>query len=199
VDLAILAAVAVPSLAIGSVCTLAIRLTSRGPIFFRQERVGMDGRPFTIWKFRTMIDAADNPLIPTDSHITQTGRWLRRTSLDELPQLLNVAAGDMSIVGPRPTLAYQVERYDDRQRGRLSVRPGITGLAQIHGRNEIDWAARIDHDLDYVERQSAWLDLTILIATFRAVTGGSGVEGHSVNDPISAPPGQRSGATPRDG
>ena len=198
VDLAVLAIVALPALAIGSVCGLAIRLTSRGPVFFRQQRVGMDGRPFTIWKFRTMIDGPDNPVIPLDSHITRTGRWLRRTSLDELPQLLNVAAGEMSIVGPRPTLAYQVERYDDRQRRRLSVRPGITGLAQIHGRNAIDWASRIDHDLDYIERQSAWLDLRILTATLGAVTRGSGVEGHSIDDPMSAPPVHPSGA-PRDG
>jgi lipopolysaccharide/colanic/teichoic acid biosynthesis glycosyltransferase len=193
VDLAILAVVAIPAIGIGSVCSVAIRLTSQGPIFFRQVRVGMDGRPFTIWKFRTMVDAGDNPLIPSDAHITGAGRWMRRTSLDELPQLLNVAAGEMSIVGPRPTLAYQVERYDDRQRGRLSVRQGITGLAQIRGRNEIDWAARIDHDLEYVARQSAWLDVRILLATARAVTRGAGVEGHSASDPISAPPPSPSG------
>ena len=136
-DLAILAVVAVPAVVIGTACALAVRVTSRGPVFFRQERVGMGGRLFRVWKFRTMVDG-DNPVFPDASRITSAGRVLRRLSLDELPQLVNVATGEMSVVGPRPTLAYQVERYTDRQRRRLAVRPGLTGLAQVSGRNSLE-------------------------------------------------------------
>ena len=149
VDLAILAVVAAPAAVLGLVCAIAIRLTSRGPIMFLQERVGMDGEPFVVWKFRTMLDG-DNPIIPSADRITAVGRVLRRTSLDELPQLINVARGEMSIVGPRPTLAYQVERWTDRQRGRLAVRPGLTGLAQVNGRNDLAWSERIEFDLSLI-------------------------------------------------
>jgi lipopolysaccharide/colanic/teichoic acid biosynthesis glycosyltransferase len=124
-DLLLTAIVAVPAAVIGGVAALAIRATSPGPVFFRQERIGMGGRPFVVWKFRTMVHG-DNPTFPDASRITTVGRILRRLSLDELPQLINVARGEMSIVGPRPTLAYQVERYDDEQRRRLAVRPGLT-------------------------------------------------------------------------
>ncbi len=186
-DLAILALLAIPAALLGGLCALAVRLTSRGPVIFRQERVGRDGAPFVVWKFRTMVDR-DNPLIPDASAITPVGAVLRRTSLDELPQLVNVARGEMSIVGPRPTLAYQVDRYSPRQRGRLAVRPGLTGLAQVNGRNAIGWGERIEHDLDYVERQSVRLDLTILARTAAALISGEGVEGHAHDDPLSAPP-----------
>lgn len=136
VDLAVLAVVAIPAVALGSVCALAVKLSSRGPVFFHQERVGMAGKPFTAWKFRTMTHG-DNPVFPDATRITAVGALLRRFSLDELPQLINVAAGEMSIVGPRPTLAYQVERYDDHQRRRIAVCPGLTGLAQVSGRNSL--------------------------------------------------------------
>lgn len=189
-DLTVLAMVAVPSLLIGAMCAAAIRVTSPGPVFFRQERIGLDGRPFRVWKFRTMVDAPDNPILPDASRITAVGAILRRASLDELPQLINVARGEMSIVGPRPTLAYQVERYDPEQRRRLRVRPGITGLAQIRGRNRISWAERIEHDLEYLDRQSMILDLAILADTVRIVFAGRDAGGHADDDPLSAnPPG----------
>lgn len=187
-DLFLLAVVAVPAAAVGAVCGLAVKLSSPGPVFFRQERVGLCGRPFRVWKFRTMVDLPDNPLFPQADRITATGRWLRRLSLDELPQLLNVVAGEMSLVGPRPTLAYQVARYDDRQRQRLSVRPGVTGLAQVRGRNAISWTDRIEHDLEYVERQSPLLDLKVLCWTVAAVASAKGVEGHPIDDPLATPP-----------
>lgn len=183
IDLALLAAVAAPAVLLGAVCALAIRLTSRGPVLFRQVRVGRDGREFEVLKFRTMI-AGDNPIVPDPSRITTVGRWLRRLSLDELPQLVNVARGDMSVVGPRPTLPYQVERYTDRQRGRLAVRPGLTGWAQINGRNALSWPDRIELDLEYVARQSIWLDLRIVARTARAMLSGDGVEGHRADDPL---------------
>jgi sugar transferase EpsL len=179
---------AVPSLLLGAACALAIRLNSPGPIFFRQERVGLDGRPFRVWKFRTMLDLpADDPF-PQDDRITGVGRWLRRLSIDELPQLLNVVTGQMSVVGPRPTLPYQVARYSARQRRRLSVRPGLTGLAQVRGRNALTWSERIELDLQYLEHQSPWLDVRILTWTVGAVLKGSGVAGHPRDDPIAANP-----------
>lgn len=183
-DLAVVALVAVPVVSLGLVCALAIKATSRGPVFFRQQRVGMHGQPFEVVKFRTML-VGDNLLIPDASRITSAGRWLRRLSLDELPQLLNVVAGDMSVVGPRPTLAYQVERYDQRQMGRLCVRPGLTGLAQVRGRNTLSWTQRIDFDLEYLRTRSLWLDLRIIAATPMQLLGGSGVEGHDPNDPLA--------------
>jgi lipopolysaccharide/colanic/teichoic acid biosynthesis glycosyltransferase len=184
VDLVLLAILALPAVLVGAVCALAIKLTSRGPVLFRQERVGKDGTPFVVVKFRTMLDA-DNPIFPDPNVITAVGRLLRRTSLDELPQLMNVALGEMSVVGPRPTLPYQVARYDERQRHRLDVRPGLTGLAQVRGRNSLTWAQRIDHDLEYVLRQSVMLDLRILMSTVRVVVGGEGADGHPVDDPLA--------------
>lgn len=181
----ILAIVAVPALVVGAVCAIAVKATSPGPVFFRQERTGRDGTPFTVWKFRSMA-AGDNPVFPDASRITRAGVWLRRLSLDELPQLINVATGDMSIVGPRPTLAYQVDRYTDRQRLRLAVRPGLTGLAQIRGRNSLEWSERIEHDLEYVRTQSLRTDLRILRATLAVVATGDGAEGHPTDDPLAA-------------
>lgn len=183
-DWAVLSVVALPAALIGGLCALAVKGTSRGPVLFRQRRIGWDGRHFEVVKFRTMVHG-ENPLYPDRTRITRAGRWLRRTSLDELPQLLNVARGEMSIVGPRPTLAYQVARYDDRQRQRLAVRPGITGLAQVRGRNSIRWSERIKHDLEYVDRQSLGLDLAIVALTLGAVARGSGVEGHPLDDEIA--------------
>lgn len=195
VDLAVLAVVALPATLVGAVCAAAVALSSRGPVFFRQERVGMGGRQFRVWKFRTMVDD-DNPVFPDATRITRVGTWLRRLSLDELPQLLNVATGEMSIVGPRPTLAYQVERYDDRQRRRLAVRPGLTGLAQVSGRNSLPWAQRIEYDVAYVETQSPLLDLRLIARTAATILTGHGVEGHPDDDPLAAvgddPPASRS-------
>jgi lipopolysaccharide/colanic/teichoic acid biosynthesis glycosyltransferase len=177
---------AIPATLVGAVCAIAIKRTSPGPVFFRQERAGLHGHVFRVVKFRTMVDDPDgNPLFPDDDRITSAGRWLRRLSLDELPQLVNVVVGDMSIVGPRPTLPYQVERYTPEQRRRLDVRPGLTGLAQIKGRNSILWAERIEHDLEYVDRQSLLYDLWLVLRTVPAVLGGSGIEGHPVDDPLA--------------
>ena len=194
-DLAVLAVIAVPALVVALPCAVAVRLTSRGPILFRQTRVGWGGRPFQMVKFRTMA-VGDNPVIPDASRITSAGRWLRRTSLDELPNLLNVARGEMSIVGPRPTLAYQVARYDDRQRRRLACRPGLTGLAQVRGRNALSWTERIDYDLEYVDTQSVGLDLRILVATVGVLASGAGVEGHAEDDPLSGGPPEQPGRWP---
>jgi lipopolysaccharide/colanic/teichoic acid biosynthesis glycosyltransferase len=186
-DLVIVVLAAVPTAVVVGLAALAVRLTSRGPAIFRQERIGQWGEPFVVWKLRTMIDD-DNPVLPDEDRITPVGRILRRASIDELPQLVQVALGTMSIVGPRPTLGYQVERYDRAQRQRLCVKPGLTGLAQIRGRNEIRWAERIEHDLEYVTRQSLALDLRILVASVATVLGGAGHEGHPVDDPLAAPP-----------
>lgn len=191
VDLALLALVALPAAVVGSLCAVAVALTSPGPVFFRQERVGMRGATFRVWKFRTMVDG-DNPIFPDATRITAAGKVLRRLSLDELPQLLNVATGEMSVVGPRPTLPYQVERYDDHQRLRLAVRPGLTGLAQISGRNSLPWSERIDFDVTYVETQSVREDLRILARTAWTLLSGDGIEGHPTDDPLAAPPGDPS-------
>ncbi len=184
-DLLVLTLLALPAALLGACCALAIATTSRGPVFFRQERIGMGGRPFEVWKFRTMLDG-DNPVFPDSDRITAVGSLLRRMSIDELPQLLNVARGEMSIVGPRPTLRYQVERYDAHQRRRLAVRPGLTGLAQVSGRNSLTWPERIELDVRYVESQSALLDLQLIARTFGTVLGGRGVGGHPGDDPLAA-------------
>jgi len=196
-DLLLLAVVALPALAVGAVCAAAVGLTSPGGVFFKQERIGMGGRPFTVWKFRSMV-AGDNPVFPDASRITAVGKVLRRLSLDELPQLINVALGDMSVVGPRPTLAYQVERYDDHQRRRLAVRPGLTGLAQVNGRNALSWDERINYDVTYVETQSVAEDLRIVVKTFSTLLTGEGVEGHPTDDPLAAPADAADAAGPED-
>ena len=195
-DLAVVIVLAPLALVLGTCCAVLVKATSRGPVLFRQQRVGLHGEPFLLLKFRTMLDQPDNPLFPDPAHVTGVGRWLRRLSLDEVPQLVNVARGEMSIVGPRPTLSYQVARYDERQRGRLAVRPGVTGLAQIRGRNSITWAARIEHDLEYVERQSLRLDAAIMVETARQLVAGRGAEGHPTSDPIAA---VQDGSSPADG
>lgn len=183
-DLLILAVAAIPATVVGSLCAAAIKCTSAGPAFFRQDRVGMGAKTFSVFKFRTMVDD-DNPIFPDPSRITRVGKLLRRLSLDELPQLINVARGEMSIVGPRPTLEYQAERYDDRQRHRLDVRPGLTGLAQVNGRNALPWDERIELDLEYVQTQSLRLDVSILLSTARVVLTGEGAEGHPTDDPLA--------------
>jgi lipopolysaccharide/colanic/teichoic acid biosynthesis glycosyltransferase len=152
----------------------AVRLEGGGPAFFRQERIGWGGQPFRLWKLRTMTETRVAPTAPDvlhkdDVRITRVGRVLRSLGLDELPQLLNVLAGEMSLVGPRPALAYQVERYDAFQHRRLEVRPGITSLAVVSGRNAISWEERIALDVWYVDHWSLGLDLRILAKTLWCV------------------------------
>ena len=164
---------------------LAIKLEDRGPVLYRQARVGLNGEEFELLKLRTMVVDAESrgagwAVDRGDPRITRVGRVLRRLSLDELPQLLNILRGEMSLIGPRPTLAYQVERYTPRQRRRLEVKPGLTGWAQIHGRAALPWEERIELDVWYVEHRSPRVDLAILLrtplalfsGTYRGATGG---------------------------
>ncbi len=155
---------------------LWIRRDSPGPALFRQTRIGYAGKPFRVFKFRSMIVDAESQgaglrVTSGDDRITASGRVLRRLSLDELPQLINVALGDMSLVGPRPTVPAQVERYSEHQRRRLLARPGLTGLAQVRGRNAIPWSQRIEIDVEYVDRWSLRRDLGILARTVMVVLG----------------------------
>jgi len=168
---------------VGLFIAVAVALTSRGPVFFTQERIGLGGEPFKVYKFRTMVDG-DNPLVPDPTRITRVGALLRRMSMDELPQLLNVARGEMSIVGPRPTVVSQVERYTDAQMRRLSVRPGLTGLAQVSGRNSLPWSERIEYDLAYIDRRSLWADLSMMMRSVSIVVSGNGADGHDADDPL---------------
>lgn len=176
-DLLVVAASAPLLLPLFGLIALGVKITSRGPIFYRQTRCGLDGRPFHLLKFRSMVAGAEAMgagvrVERDDPRITLFGRALRRLSLDELPQLINVLSGQMSLVGPRPGLPYQVEQYNETQRRRLQVRPGLTGWAQVNGRNLIDWAERIRLDIDYIERFSLGLDLRILARSIPAVLGG---------------------------
>jgi lipopolysaccharide/colanic/teichoic acid biosynthesis glycosyltransferase len=159
---------------------LAIRLEGSGPVIYRQRRSGLHGHEFEVLKLRTMVDGAEHKgaglaINENDSRITRVGAFLRRTSLDELPNLVNVLRGEMSLIGPRPTLPVQVEQYTERQRGRLSLRPGITGWAQVNGRASLPWSERIELDLYYIEHRSLRLDLQILWRTLTMVLGGSGL------------------------
>ncbi len=159
---------------------LAIRLESPGPVIYRQRRVGLHGEPFDVLKLRTMVDGAEHigaglAINENDSRITRVGELLRRSSLDELPNLLNVLRGDMSLIGPRPTIPVQVDSYTERQRGRLAIKPGITGWAQVNGRASLPWSERIELDLFYIENRSLSLDLQILRRTPAMVLGGSGL------------------------
>ncbi|HZS30746.1 MAG TPA: sugar transferase [Gaiellaceae bacterium] len=167
--------VAAPVLALAA---LAIKLEDGGPVLYRQTRVGKDGVDFDLLKLRTMVVGAETmgaglSVNAGDPRITRTGRILRKLSLDELPQLWNVVRGEMSVIGPRPTLRYQVEKYDERQWHRLDVRPGITGWAQINGRATLPWADRIELDVWYVEHRSPLLDLRILARTPAALVSGT--------------------------
>lgn len=165
-----------------AVTAAAIKLDSRGPVFFLQDRVGRQGRVFRVVKFRSMVQDAERKglglrVSSTDSRITRTGAVLRRTSIDEIPQLLNVAHGDMSLIGPRPTLVDQVARYNERQRRRLEVKPGLTGWAQVSGRNSLSWNERIEKDIWYVDHWSLFLDFLILLKTPLAVLKSEGLYG----------------------
>jgi undecaprenyl phosphate N,N'-diacetylbacillosamine 1-phosphate transferase len=171
-----------------------IRIDTPGPIFFRQERIGRNGKPFRSYKFRSMVDKATTMglglnVSVNDDRITRVGKFLRNSSLDELPQLFNVLKGEMSLVGPRPTLGYQVEAYNATQRRRLKVKPGITGWAQINGRNAIPWEDRIKFDVWYVDNWSLWLDFKILRRTLKTVLKEEGLYGpEGVNYDFGLPP-----------
>jgi lipopolysaccharide/colanic/teichoic acid biosynthesis glycosyltransferase len=160
-----------------SMVALAVFLRMGRPVLFRQARPGLDGKPFMFYKFRTMTGARDpdgRPL-PDGARLTALGRWLRRWSLDELPQLWNVLRGDMSLVGPRPLLTEYLDRYTPEQRRRHEVRPGITGWAQVNGRNAITWEEKFEHDVWYVDNWSVWVDLRILLATLLKVLRREGI------------------------
>ena len=159
---------------------IAIRLSSRGPAIYRQRRVGRAGRDFELWKLRTMVAGAEHlgaglAVDEDDPRITRIGAFLRRFSLDELPNLVNVLAGDMSLIGPRPTVRVQVDQYTPRQHGRLAVEPGITGWAQVSGRAALPWHERIELDLWYIEHWSLRLDARILLRTARLLLSGHGL------------------------
>ena len=174
---ALLVAVSAPVMALAAV---AIRLETPGGVIYRQRRVGRGGRDFDLLKLRTMVSGAERmgaglAVDEGDPRITRTGALLRRLSLDELPNLFNVLAGDMSLVGPRPTVRVQVEQYTPRQRGRLAVEPGITGWAQVCGRAALPWHERIELDLWYIEHWSLRLDARILLRTARLLLSGKGL------------------------
>jgi lipopolysaccharide/colanic/teichoic acid biosynthesis glycosyltransferase len=159
---------------------VAVKLESRGGAFYRQRRVGLHGREFDVLKLRTMVHGAEHmgagmAVNTGDERITRVGKVLRRTSLDELPNLVNVLKGEMAIVGPRPTLPSQVAQYTERERGRLAVRPGITGWAQVNGRASLPWSERIELDLWYIEHRTWRLDLEILWRSAQLVVRGEGL------------------------
>jgi lipopolysaccharide/colanic/teichoic acid biosynthesis glycosyltransferase len=179
-DIAVSAVALLLSAPLLALAMLAIRLESPGPAIYRQRRVGLEGNTFDVLKLRTMVEGAEHlgaglAVNENDSRITRVGALLRRSSLDELPNLLNVLRGDMSLIGPRPTIPVQVESYTERQRGRLAIKPGITGWAQVHGRASLPWAERIELDLYYIAHRSLRLDLQILWRTVAMVLGGSGL------------------------
>ena len=180
VDLVVATTVLVLSAPFLALAIVAIRLESRGGAIYRQRRVGLRGHEFDVLKLRTMVDGAEQIgagllVADGDERITRVGALLRRTSLDELPNLLNVVRGEMSLIGPRPTVPSQVAHYDDRQRGRLAVKPGITGWAQVNGRAALPWPERIELDLWYVEHRTLALDLRILARTAEMVLSGHGL------------------------
>jgi lipopolysaccharide/colanic/teichoic acid biosynthesis glycosyltransferase len=168
---------AAPVLALAA---LAVRLDTPGPVIYRQRRIGLRGEAFEMLKLRTMVADAPpggvwDPLTRDDPRVTRVGAFLRRTSLDELPNLVNVLRGEMAIVGPRPTIAEQVETYTPHQRRRLDVKPGITGWAQVNGRASLPWEERIELDVWYVQHRSLWLDLRIIGRTFVLILTGRGL------------------------
>lgn len=154
---------------------ILIKISSRGPIFFKQERAGENGKPFTVYKFRTMTDKprkVDREIYKGDSEVTSVGLWLRRFKIDELPQLINILKGDMSIVGPRPGMMTQITKLDENGKFRLKVKPGLTGLAQVHGNIHLSWPERWIYDRKYVENLSFFLDVKILVKTIMIVLFG---------------------------
>ena len=177
---------------------VAIKLDDGGPVFFTQDRLGKDGKIFKIYKFRTMIVNADKFLdqqgrVATVNRITRIGKILRALSLDELPQLINILKGEMSIIGPRPVLPAHLVRYTQHQKRRLAMRPGVTGLAQVNGRNTLKWSHRIEYDIWYIDHYSLWLDFKIFLKTIKVVLLREGIvmdrNPHEVDDlaPVSEP------------
>lgn len=180
IDVVVASAVLVLASPLLAAAAIAIRLTSRGPAIYRQRRVGLHGREFDVLKLRTMVAGAERlgPGLAVDEgdpRITRVGALLRRSSLDELPNLWNVVRGEMSLIGPRPTVPAQVALYDEHQRGRLAVRPGMTGWAQVNGRASLPWSQRIELDLYYIAHRSLLLDARILVRTVAVLFGGGGV------------------------
>jgi len=179
-DLVIAGAVSAVTAPVVALLALGVRLESPGHPIYTQTRVGKDGALFEIYKLRTMVHGAEFTgaglaIQEGDDRITRLGRFLRRYSLDELPNLWNVLRGEMSIIGPRPTLQVQVDQYTERERGRLTVKPGITGWAQVNGRASLPWSERIELDLWYVEHRTLALDFEILVRTVRMVVTGQGL------------------------
>lgn len=179
-DIAIAGVLLVVGAPVIAAALIAIRLESKGSPIYKQRRVGKDGRPFDLYKLRTMVTGAEHigaglAVNEGDARITRVGAFLRRFSLDELPNLVNVLRGELAIVGPRPTVQVQVDQYTDRQRRRLEVKPGITGWAQVNGRASLPWAERIELDIWYVDHRSIWLDLKILAMTARMLITGHGL------------------------
>jgi exopolysaccharide biosynthesis polyprenyl glycosylphosphotransferase len=171
------------------IAAILIKIDSKGPVFFLQERVGKDGKIFKVFKFRTMtVEAPEKTkgkyIEKSNPYVTRVGKFLRRSGIDELPQLINVLKGDMSLVGPRPTLPYQVAKYNDYQRKRLLMKPGITSWALIHGRNKLTWPERIEYDVWYIEHWSFWLDIKILFKTVWVVAKGEGLYADRETDEI---------------
>lgn len=184
-DVAVSAMLLVVTAPLFAAAAAAVRIFMGRPVMFRQERSGLRGKPFVLWKLRTMSPEFDAQGIevPEDQRIPRLGAWLRATSLDELPQLLHVLRGDMSLVGPRPLLPEYVDRYSAEQARRLLARPGITGLAQVSGRNALSWEARFALDVEYVDRATWRTDLAILVSTVRRVVRPEGIsaEGHATS------------------
>jgi len=172
------------------IVAIIIKFDSKGPVFFNQERVGKDGKVFKAIKFRTMVvDASEKTkgiyIDKENPYVTRIGKFLRRSGIDELPQVINVLKGDMSFVGPRPTLKYQVEKYNESQKKRLLMKPGITGWALVNGRNKLTWEERIKYDVWYVENWSFWLDIKILFKTVWVVAKGEGLYADRETDEIA--------------
>jgi lipopolysaccharide/colanic/teichoic acid biosynthesis glycosyltransferase len=180
VDVGVATAVLLLASPLLALAAIAIRLESRGGAIYRQRRVGRDGREFDVLKLRTMVAGAERmgaglAVDEGDARITRVGALLRRSSLDELPNLVNVIRGEMSLIGPRPTVPAQVALYDERQSGRLAIKPGITGWAQVNGRASLPWSERIELDLYYISHRSALLDVRIVARTLRALLHGGGL------------------------
>lgn len=171
------------------IIAILVRVTIGSPVLFKQVRPGLHGRPFTMYKFRTMTNDRDEHgrLLPDDQRLTKVGRFLRSTSLDELPELFNVLKGEMSLVGPRPLLMEYLPLYSERQARRHEVRPGITGWAQVNGRNAISWEQKFEYDVWYVDNRSLWLDIKILWLTLLAVLKREGItaDGHVTMPPFT--------------
>jgi lipopolysaccharide/colanic/teichoic acid biosynthesis glycosyltransferase len=186
---------------------IAIKLDDGGSVFFTQDRLGKDASIFQIYKFRTMIEDADRFLdekgqVTTQNRITPVGKFLRALSLDELPQLLNILKGEMSVIGPRPVLPFHLPRYTPEQKRRLLMKPGVTGLAQVNGRNTLKWSQRIAYDVWYIDHYSLWLDVKILIKTVKVVFLREGIvldrNPHEVDDLAPHPSQHPTPDTPHD-